>query len=85
MLAGAPLPSPAALMPVLSMRRCKAPVLGRYGIWTIRPLERRHRVLKSGTGQSRRASSMRLATSPVVCLNGSASSARSGRSGSLHR
>ena len=68
-------PSPAALMPVLSIRRCKAPVLGRQGIWTVRPLERRHKVLKSGTGQSKRASSTRLATCPSVCRNGRPKSA----------
>ena len=30
-------PSPSALIPVLSINRCRAPVLGRYGMATFKP------------------------------------------------
>ena len=43
----------------------------RWGIVTVRSFYRRHKVLKSGTGQFSLASLKRLATKPVVCLNGS--------------
>jgi hypothetical protein len=74
-----------ALIPVLSMSR-GAPVLGRYGMVTLRSLWRRQSVLKSGTGQSSLASLRRLATSPVAWRNGSPNSARhaSGTPGSPH-
>ena len=63
----------------MSIKRCNAPVLGRYGMATFRPLGRRDNVLKSGTAQSSPTSLNRLATSPVVCRNGSPNSAFSVR------
>ena len=63
-------PSPMALIPVLSISRCSAPVLGRQGMVTVRSVWRRRKVLKSGTGQSSFARLRRLATSPVVCRRG---------------
>jgi hypothetical protein len=48
-------------------------------MWTVRVFWRRHRVLKSGTGQSSPSSSSRLATKPVVCRRESPKSAFSVR------
>ena len=66
-------------LPVLSIRRCKAPVLWRKEMATFRPLGRRDKVLKFGTDQSSPARSIRLATSPVACRKGSPNSAFSVR------
>ena len=64
-----------ALMPVLSTNRCSAPGLGWQEMVTARSFWRRHKVLKSGTGQSSLASWRRLATIPVVCRRGRPSNA----------
>jgi len=63
-------PSPSALMPVLSIRRCSGPADPRYGRATVNVLCRRHNVLKSGTAQSSPTNLSRLSTNPVVCLKG---------------
>ena len=49
-------------------------MLHRKGMATFRPFGRRDKVLKSGTGQSSPARSIRLATSPVVWRKGSPNS-----------
>ena len=72
-------PSPSALIPVLSISRCKAPMLGRRAMATDRGVWRRQSVLSSGPGQSRPASASRLASSPVAYLSGRPNSARSVR------
>jgi len=69
-------PSPMALMPVLSTRRCRAPLVGRQRMGTVRSCWRQQSVLASGPGQSSLASFNRLTTSPVVCRSGSPNSAR---------
>ena len=61
-------PSPAALIPVLSIRRCKGPNEPRKGIAIDNILCRRHKVLKFGTVQFSLANSSKLSTNPVVCL-----------------
>lgn len=58
-------PSPSALIPVLSISSCNGPVEPLYGMATDSVFCRQHKVLKSGP-----TSSSRLATKPVVCLNG---------------
>jgi hypothetical protein len=77
-------PSPAALMPVLSISKCSAPKLGRQEMVAVSSLCRRHKVPKSGPGQVGVASFRRLATSAVACRRAQANSARraTGRSGS---
>ena len=86
--------SPSAFTPVPSIKRCKAPVLGRSGLWTTRSFWRQLSLPKFGTGQSSPANrrknsppdcfptillSSRLVTITVVCRNGSPKSAFSVR------
>ncbi|MBK8438068.1 MAG: hypothetical protein IPL38_00660 [Rhodobacter sp.] len=58
--------SPSAFTPVPSIKRCKAPVLGRSGLWTTRSFWRQLSLPKFGTGQSSPAN--RRKTSPPDCF-----------------
>lgn len=60
-----------ALAGSMSTRRVSGPSARRYRFWTARVFWRRHRVAKSGAGQSRPARHSRLATIPAVCMSGS--------------
>ncbi len=71
MLARAPLAFAGRLDPGAVDQKVQGTGARAQGIWTVSPLERRPKVLKSGTGQSRPASLSRLATSPVACRGAS--------------
>jgi len=62
-------PSPSALIPLLSIRRCSGPLEPRYEMFTASGFWRRDSVLKSGTAQSKPIRRKGLSTNPVVYLN----------------
>jgi len=55
----------------MSTSRLRGPSERRKGIWMLTVFCRRHRVEKSGTGQSKPAIFSRLATIPIVCRRAS--------------